>query len=564
MDIRYFLSRFWRRAHWFVLIAAAFSIAAVAVARALPPSYVSRTTLMVEGAQIADATVLVSPTVQLQLVEQRLLTRANLLAIARAQDVFPNIAAMTPDEIVAGMRAMTSIGTSAPRGGTTLMTISVTAPSGAVAAGVVNDYLTIVQQEDVQRRTVVAGQTLEFYDQEVERLSSLLDDRSAAILDFQNANADALPDALNARLSQQSSLQDRLVQTERDISTLARQREQLIRLFEANGTTLGGVAPSAAQAELDGLRAQRQRALAIFSESNPRVRLLDARIAQVESALAAEAEAALAGAPAADAGPDEGPDGAAESGAGGEGAEAGAGGEDDPLAGLPGGLPGEPPVAAGAEADPEESPERTRQRSLLDIQLTELDARAQSLQDQKADIEARLAELEDVIARIPANAIALSGLQREYANVQAQYNAAVERRSQAATGERIESLSRGQRIVVIEPPSVPSGPSGPNRLLIAGGGSAAGVGLGLALVVLLELLNQSPKRPRDITARLGVTPFATIPFVPTKAQTFRRRGIKIAIILVGILGVPAALWAVHMYYRPLDLLARDLAGMVGL
>ena len=80
MDIRYFLSRFWRRLHWFVLVAAAISIASVVVARSLPPTYVSSTRLIVETAQIPGATVLLSPVQQLQIVEERLLTRANLLA----------------------------------------------------------------------------------------------------------------------------------------------------------------------------------------------------------------------------------------------------------------------------------------------------------------------------------------------------------------------------------------------------------------------------------------------------------------------------------------------------
>ena len=427
---------------------------------------------------------------------------------------------MTPDEIVSGMRAATRINSSSSREGATLMTITVSARSGTIAAGVLNEYLTIIQQEDVERRTVTAGQTLDFYDQEMDRLSALLDDKSSAILGFQNANADALPDSLNARLSQQSTLQDRLLQTERDLSTLERQREQVVRLFEATGTvsSAGGQDVTRAEADLAALRVERRQALAIYSANNPRVRLLDSRIAQAEAAVAAEAEAIAAGRAAA------------------------------------------PDAADGAEADPASA----QRQGLLEIQLSELDARADALRQQKAEIEDRLAEIETVLERIPANRITLEGLQRDYANVQAQYNAVVERRSQAATGERIESLSRGQRIAVIEPPSVPSGPTGPNRTRIAGGGTAAGLAAGLALVILLELLNQAPKRPRDLTARLGVTPFATIPFVPTTAQTVRRRGLKIAVILIGLLGVPAGLYAVHEYYRPLDLLVLDVARRAGL
>ncbi len=518
MDIRYFLSRFWRRMHWFVLVAAAIGGAAILFARELPPTYVSQMRLLVEAAQIEDATVLVPAEQQLDIMEQRLMTRANLLTIAREQDVFENVRSMTPDQIVSAMDAATSIRRQGGRGGVPLVTISFSARSGPVAAGVLNAYLTIIQQEDVERRTVVAGQTLDFYDEEVARLSGLLDERSAAILEFQNQNADALPEMLDARMSQQSTLQDRVLQADRDLAALDRQRDQLRRLFEASGRIPGAAAETpTTQAERDllQLRVQLQQALAVYSDTNPRVRVLRSQIAQAEAAVAAQASLA---------------------------------------AGLD----------AEAEGAPAIDPQEAQRQALLEAQLAELAAREEVLRESKAESESRLAEIGSVLDRIPSNSIVLSGLEREYANVRAQYDSAVSRRSQAATGERIESLSRGQRIAIVEPPTVPSGPTGPNKTLIAGGGTAAGVLAGLALVVLLELLNRAPHRPRDITAKLGVTPFATIPFVPTRRDTIRRRGIKIAVILLGLIGAPAMLWAVHEFYRPLDLLARDIARMAGL
>lgn len=525
MDIRYFLSRFWRRLHWFVLVAAAIGGGAILLAREMPPTYVSQMRLLVEAPQIDGATVVENPTQQLDIMEQRLLTRANLLTIARAQDVFEDVRSMAPDVIVARMQAATTISRQGGRNPVPLVAISFAARSGPVAADVLNAYLTIIQQEDVERRTVVAGQTLDFYDEEVERLSGLLDERSASILEFQNANADALPEMLSPRMSQQSVLQDRLLQTDRDIDAIERQREQLLRLFEASGTVGGldgdgassGAPSTQAERNLAEIRARLQQALAVLSDTNPRVRVLRSQVAQAEAAVAAEAT-------------------------------------------LAAGLAADADAAAGEAVDP-----RIAQRqALLDAQMAELASREEVLRETKTSIETQLSGIAAMIERIPTNSIVLAGLEREYANVQAQYDAAVSRRSQAATGERIESLSRGQRIAVVEPPTVPSGPSGPDKVLIAGGGTAAGIVAGLALVVLMELLNGAPRRPRDITAKLGVTPFATIPFVPTTKDTIRRRGVKVAIILIGLVGVPAALYAVHVLYRPLDLLARDAARMVGL
>jgi hypothetical protein len=41
--------------------------------------------------------------------------------------------------------------------------------------------------------------------------------------------------------------------------------------------------------------------------------------------------------------------------------------------------------------------------------------------------------------------------------------------------------------------------------------------------VLIEVLKGAIRRPADITARLGITPFATLPYLRTAGQVRRRR-----------------------------------------
>ena len=99
-----------------------------------------------------------------------------------------------------------------------------------------------------------------------------------------------------------------------------------------------------------------------------------------------------------------------------------------------------------------------------------------------------------------------------------------------AAREVIETRSRGQRISVIEQPAVPSQPTKPNRMLIAGGGVAFGIFAGLGLVLLMELLNNTARRPEDIVARFDITPFTTIPYIRTRSQTFWQRSVKLLVI----------------------------------
>jgi ferric-dicitrate binding protein FerR (iron transport regulator) len=117
---------------------------------------------------------------------------------------------------------------------------------------------------------------------------------------------------------------------------------------------------------------------------------------------------------------------------------------------------------------------------------------------------------------------------------------------------------------VIENAIAPSEPTSPNRQLIAAGGVAMGGAVGLGLVALLELLNSSIRRPKDLETALGIRAFGTVPLMRTPAQRQRRRLIILGAFLVVAAGVPAVLYIVHTQVMPLDLALRRGAAMAGL
>ncbi len=155
---------------------------------------------------------------QLQIIEQRLLTRENLLGIARDLQVFPDLAEMSPDDIVAAMRARTKIQTASGRDRATLMTVSFEAGNPQKAAGVLNEYLNLIQESDAEFRRGRAGETLDFFRQEVQRIGQEIDNQSTRILTFKQANSDALPESLDFRMSQRSEVQNDLLQVQRDLA----------------------------------------------------------------------------------------------------------------------------------------------------------------------------------------------------------------------------------------------------------------------------------------------------------------------------------------------------------
>ncbi len=467
----------------------------VALAMRLPTTYQTGARLIVEGAQIPDklatSTVQTEAAEEIQIVREQLLTRANLLEIANKFQVLRGQKEMTPDEIVTAMRAATRITSSNAR------------------------VEPIIVSVGFEARTGRAEDTLEFFEQEVERLSAALDEKNARISQFQRDNANAMPENQPFRLARQAQLQERLLTAQRERAALIEQKARVVAVYEATGrlSATGQQALSPEESQLQQLEADLSAALAVYSETNPRVVTLKNQIAQLKARVAANAGAA--------------------------------GGETDP--GI-----------AAAAADP------TGQTALLDLQLSQIDSQIRTLDTDITAAEAELASLAEAISESPLNAIALQGLQRELENVQGQYDRAVARLADASTGERIEVSARGQRITLIEAATVPNAPASPNRPLIAAAGAGAGLALAVGLFLLLELMNRTIRAPFEITKGLGIKPLATIPYMESRRHILVRRSLQVASVLIVLIGIPIGLWAIDAYYMPLDLLADRILTRLGL
>ena len=155
-------------------------------------------------------------------------------------------------------------------------------------------------------------------------------------------------------------------------------------------------------------------------------------------------------------------------------------------------------------------------------------------------------------------------LQRDYANLRAQYDQGVANRARAETGDTIEALAKGQRISVIEQAVSPREPDRPNRTVLAAAGVGGGMFLGLALVILLELMNTAIRRPVDLTSKLGITPFGTVPLIRTRWEVVRRQTIIFAAFAIAIVMIPIVLWLIHANVMPLDVILEKIKDKVGL
>lgn len=504
-DIKFYVALIIRRLPFMLALVVLGSVIGLGLALTLPPTYRAEARLLVESAQIPDqmvlSTVQTSAEKQLQIIQQRLMTRANMIDVAQKYDVFTDEERMAPDDVFRIMEERTRISVSVGRNqAATIMEISFSADNPRVAAAIVNEFVTLVENQSAIIRQTEATETAEFFETEVERLSEELTRKSAQIVAFQEANKDALPDEQNYRLNRQSQLQERLNLNSRE---LVSQREQRNRLL-AIGTT-GTEAPRLTpdQQRLAELQGELNSALSVYSESNPRVKVLRAQIEALKATISG-----------------------------------GGTGEQD------------------TTSDP--------MQVVLDMQLADIDSRIEFLEDDITKIEEELATLRIAIEKTPENGIRLEALTRDYENIQNQYDRAVASLATAKVGESIEVQGRGERVSVIERAVPPNYPSGPNRKLIAGGGFIAGTGLATLIFALMEVTNRAIRRPVDLTRSLGVQPLATIPYIEHDSVKKRRRVVYMFLIAAVVIAVPLGVWALHTYYLPLDLLFEKVLQALGL
>ncbi len=508
LPIRFYITLLLRRMPLMMAVVLLCSAVAVYAAMTLPPEYSATARLQAEASKITiglnrDA-VETEAAEQFQLIQERLMTRENLLDSARKHQVFDEIDQMTPDEIVDMMQQNTRIFRSSGRNQATLMSITFTASSGVAASGVVNDFTTLVLEENASFRRERAENTLNFFEQETQRLADEIDAQSNQIIEFKRDNVEALPEDLGYRQERQTNLLDRLGRLEQERMAVSNQRAEILSLFEATGRLDSVESPlTPEQQRLQELQQELREGLTIYSETNPRIIFLRNQIRQLEAGMTEQT------------------------------------------------LPAEEDSAVTGN-------------SFIDITLVEMDQRVGELDNQIKRVTEQLESLNSAIEATATNSITLERLERDLDSIRARYNASLENLNQARMAERVEVNNQGQRISLIESAVAPQSPSGPPRMKIAAAGVGGGIMLAVGLFVLFELLNQKARHPVELQLRFNILPLGVIPYMETRSERLRRRAFMVLACSAVLVAIPVGLYYVHTEFMPLEVLADKILQRVGL
>jgi protein tyrosine kinase modulator len=174
-----------RRVFYFVIPFVLVASAGIGIALVWPPTYLSEGKILVQSQQIP--TELVRPTVtnaaqeRIQVIEQRTMTRENLMAIIDKFQLFPdqrNLMSVT--QLVDLMKKKASIASLAQplsfsrrsENPTIVFTVGFEDSDPAIASRVANELVTRILNEDLRDRTGRATDTTKFLSREMQRLQA--------------------------------------------------------------------------------------------------------------------------------------------------------------------------------------------------------------------------------------------------------------------------------------------------------------------------------------------------------------------------------------------------------
>lgn len=159
----------------------------------------------------------------------------------------------------------------------------------------------------------------------------------------------------------------------------------------------------------------------------------------------------------------------------------------------------------------------------LRISLTENEARIASLRTRVAEFEARLAQSREAMKLGPQIEQEFAQLNRDYEIHKKNYDSLVARRESATISVDMDAATGVAEFRLIDPPSVPSRPAWPNRLLLMPISGVVALLVGLAVSLLISQLRPAFFDSRSLRESTGMPILGSISMTPNPDRARRER-----------------------------------------
>ena len=392
---------------------------------------------------------------RIKLMSRLMFARPNLEKVARMTDLDLGVkdeAAM--EKLVKRLQSSMIIA----GGESDLFTIAFEDPNPKVAKKVVQALLTIFVEQTLGESREDSNTAQKFLEQQIKEYETRLSLAEKQRENFKRKNYDLLPETGGSLYDQLRTLTSTLEEAKMALQEATDRREEMSRQVEDEGASFidyspqggGGASPSPLDLRVQALESRLDELL----PSHPEVIALKQSIADLQRRKESEAVPA---APVTEEG----------------------GGDSVPL---------------GAVANPIFQQKK--------IALGEADAVVASRAARVKGYEDKIGVLKKQMDDRLKVETELQSLNRDYETLQTNYSKLLERREQARMSENVEQNTDSVKFRVIDPPQVPTKPSGPNRVLLSTGVLISGILIGAGVAVFLALLRpafSSVQKLREIT-----------------------------------------------------------------
>ena len=540
-------------------------VASLGVAFGLPSVYRSMGTILIEQQEIPPelvrSTVTSYADERIQVIGQRVMTSANLLAIVDKYGLYADDRKSDPTEVVLeAMRKdikveMVSAEVVDPRTGrptqaSIAFTVAYDNRSPQLAQRVANELVSLYLNENLKSRTQLAGDAARFLAEEGKRLSEQIAELEKKLAEFKEKHAGELPELTQLNLQLMDRTDREILEVERQISSLEERKillqaqlaqvNPMEKLTAETGERILGPAD-----RLKVLQSQYASLSGLYGPDHPDILRTRSEMRALEQQV---------------------------------------GGGADNTADLQRRIDGaRADLAAARERYSAEHPDvKKAERSLASLekelaqagsrrasakstatpdnpayiqlqgQLSAADTELKTQRAKRAELKLKLKEYETKLTLGPQVEREYKALTRDYETAVAKYQEMTAKGMQAQLAESLETERKGERFTLIEPPLLPEEPVKPNRLAIAFLGLVFSFAGGIGGAAVAESLDASVRGRQALAEIVGAPPLAAIPRIETledRRQRNRRRWLLLALVLAVLV---LAIVVVHVFILPLD------------
>jgi len=515
-----------RRRKWPLLVSSTV-VALIALLGAFfwPALYTSQATILIEEQEVprefVTSTITSYAAQQIQVISQRVLTVDSIARISDKYGLFIDESTNRrppATEIALDFRQLMSLDlvsadvidprSGRPQEATIAFTLSFDDEMPKVAQQVTNELVTLFLDENLRTRTERVANTEEFLAAQAANLNGELTNLERAIADFKEQNGDALPELYQYNLSTLERRTSEVGDIDRRARELSRRRVELASELEmlsprAASVSSDGSSLLGTSEQLRALNEEYQQKLTIYHERHPDMMSLKRRIDEMQVL-----------------------------------------------------LENKDTNRASATSD-------NPAFIIVRTQLASVDGELVALNEKREQLGSQIQKYQNLLSRSPIVERDYNSLQRDYASVQARYQDVKSQQRTAELAESMESERKGERFVLVEPPSLPFEPSSPNRPALVLIGLVLAIGAGVGMVLLLEAMDGGIYTEKALVKLVGVPPFAVVGYIETNQERARRGVLRTRFVVSLILVATVIAMLFHFFIKPLDVVLFSILNMLG-